>query len=164
MPPRWLQISLRGFLIVLTASCVWLGWRAERARKRERAINALVDAGGGVSYADRGMFLSPYTDRHDHFWLDMLEASVMIQICGPLDAAKGFHLSQISNLSYLEIEGPLTDADLRHLESLQGSGTVLIYDAEVTEAGVRQLQQKRPAFDVTWIPANGQAAINAKNE
>lgn len=48
---RWLQFSLRGFLVVLTIGCLWLGWRVERAIKQAEAVKA-IDAMGGVVLYD----------------------------------------------------------------------------------------------------------------
>lgn len=35
---RWLQFSLRSFLIVVTVGCLWLGWNVERATRRGREV------------------------------------------------------------------------------------------------------------------------------
>ena len=47
---RWLQFSLRGFLVVLTIGCVWLGWQTERAREQANAVKAIEALGGVVQY------------------------------------------------------------------------------------------------------------------
>lgn len=47
---RWLQFSLRGFLVVLTASGVWLGVVVNRAREQREAVEAIEALGGSVGY------------------------------------------------------------------------------------------------------------------
>ena len=47
---RWLQFSLRGFLVVLTIGCIWLGILAERARQQREAVKAIEALGGQVFY------------------------------------------------------------------------------------------------------------------
>jgi hypothetical protein len=48
---RWLQFSLRGFLVMLTLGSVWFGWKAERAREQRQAVTA-IEAFGGLVYYD----------------------------------------------------------------------------------------------------------------
>jgi len=45
---RWLQFSLRGFLIVLTAFAVWLGMAVNRARNQRETIKEIESMGGSV--------------------------------------------------------------------------------------------------------------------
>ena len=47
---RWLQFSLRGFLVALTAFAIWLGVIANRAREQREAVKAIEAKGGIVQY------------------------------------------------------------------------------------------------------------------
>lgn len=47
---RWLQFSLRSFLVALTIGCIWLGWNVERASKQRKAVEAVEAIGGIVLY------------------------------------------------------------------------------------------------------------------
>lgn len=47
---RWLQFSLRGFLVVLTIGCLWLGYRVEKARWEIEAVKSIERLGGVVRY------------------------------------------------------------------------------------------------------------------
>lgn len=70
---RWLQFSLQGFLVVLTIGCVWLG---TMARKRGRAIDAILQSGGdSFSYAFMAGRLVP---NGGVFWLDLNPAQIDI--------------------------------------------------------------------------------------
>lgn len=53
---RWLQFSLRGFLIMLTAFAVWLGVVAHRAREQREAVEAIRALGGYVLYEGEDRF------------------------------------------------------------------------------------------------------------
>jgi hypothetical protein len=87
---RYLTFSLRTAFVVLTIGCLWLGWKVEKARKRGRAIDAIVAAGGRIGYEDRHlMHLPPYTIPANHFWLDRRNIPVSISIHAPLNAELG---------------------------------------------------------------------------
>lgn len=47
---RWLQYSLRSFLVVVTALAVWLGIVVNRAREQREAVEAIKNVGGEVRY------------------------------------------------------------------------------------------------------------------
>jgi hypothetical protein len=47
---RWLQFSLRAFLVALTICCVWLGWQAERANRQKKLVDAIERRGGQAIY------------------------------------------------------------------------------------------------------------------
>lgn len=47
---RWLQYSLRSFLILLTAIAVWLGVVVQRANEQREAVEAIQTLGGRVIY------------------------------------------------------------------------------------------------------------------
>jgi len=50
MQGRWLQFSLRGFFVALTALGVWLGVAVQQAREQRKAVNAIEALGGAVVY------------------------------------------------------------------------------------------------------------------
>ncbi|HUY90495.1 MAG TPA: hypothetical protein VMV10_17290 [Pirellulales bacterium] len=47
---RWLQFSLRTFLVLLTALAVWLGVASHRMREQREAVKAIETLGGTVAY------------------------------------------------------------------------------------------------------------------
>jgi hypothetical protein len=53
---RWFRYSLRTFLIVVTAICIWLGLQVNAAR-RQKEVVAAIDTGGGLVYFDYEMTL-----------------------------------------------------------------------------------------------------------
>jgi Leucine-rich repeat (LRR) protein len=44
---KWLQISLRTFLLAIVALAIWLAWLTDRARRQERLVNKVIAFGGG---------------------------------------------------------------------------------------------------------------------
>ena len=75
---RRFQFSLRGFLVVLTIGCVWIGWTANRAHEQRNAAKAVKQLGGIVYYdrqlswtADEWTIKAPSTPRGPH-WLRSL--------------------------------------------------------------------------------------------
>ncbi len=47
---RYLQFSLRTFLVLLTLVCVWFGWQVNRANQRRQAVAWVLEMGGSVQY------------------------------------------------------------------------------------------------------------------
>ena len=47
---RWFRFSLRMLLVVVTVLCVWLGFKVNAARRQKEAVEAILKAGGQVSY------------------------------------------------------------------------------------------------------------------
>ena len=47
---RWLKLSLRTFLVLLTVGCIWLGWTVNRARQQRAAKEWVTGLGGKVYY------------------------------------------------------------------------------------------------------------------
>jgi hypothetical protein len=68
---RWLQFSLRGFLVVLTAGCIFSGWAVDRAQKQRAAVEAIEAVGGVVLYDWQGDIaswdLSPPQSRYSNW-------------------------------------------------------------------------------------------------
>lgn len=50
MSRRWLQFSLRGFLLATTVFAVWLGLVAEKAMRQKEAVALLEDWGAKIDY------------------------------------------------------------------------------------------------------------------
>ena len=47
---RWLKLSLRTLLILLTIGCIWLGWTVNRARQQRAAVEWVTEIGGKIYY------------------------------------------------------------------------------------------------------------------
>ena len=153
---RWLQFSLRGFLVVMTIGCLWLGWKVEKARRRGRAIDALIVAGAKVlcdASPDSGQnewkSLTPEPPGN-HFWLDWEDAPVSIHLPMPLDAIIGSTLSSIHGTRGIEIGAETTDSQLQYLESTDARLIFIPQAPHVTEASKEELRRRFPntVFDI----------------
>ena len=47
----WFQFSLATLFLVMTAGALWLGVWTGRARKQQRAVEAILERGGSVVYS-----------------------------------------------------------------------------------------------------------------
>ena len=47
---RYLQFSLRTFLVLLTLVCVWFGWQVNRVNRQRKAVAWVLEMGGSVLY------------------------------------------------------------------------------------------------------------------
>ena len=123
---RWLQFSLRSVLIAMTASCLWFGWKVERARNRGRAIDAIVSEGGYVYYEGGSRFLMPGAA---HFWLDLENVPVSIEFSMdvPPGPKTGSYLSCVDGIVALDLR-ELPDIYLQRMgiESIDNGCQVIV--------------------------------------
>src|SRR4051794_35850957 len=47
---RWLQFSLRTFLVAISVLCVWLGIKVNAARRQKAAVAAIIKSGGELCF------------------------------------------------------------------------------------------------------------------
>ena len=151
---RWLQFSLRGFLVVLTIGCLWLGWKVEKARRRGRAIDAVMAAGGRAFYRNS----TAIQTRDNHFWLDLVGDRLAIFLRRPLTLNKtlGSHLSDIYGIDRLHVDVN-SDSDLRYLKGLQHpkSVTCFYFDQSVTPEGLLNLSEMLPSTTISTYKWGG---------
>jgi hypothetical protein len=162
MSRRWLQFSLRGFLIVVTVFAVWLGWNVERARRRGRTIDAIVQGGGTVFYDEEGddndvflhnLFDGEYTA---HFWADLRRVPVDVSLDPDtrLDLSISQLLTEILPLSGLDFHYPVDENAWRYLRNLNDGCSIVVFDAhEAPPDELVRLEQAVPNLEVMWITA-----------
>ena len=156
---RWLQFSLRGLIVMLTIGCVWPGWKVERARKRGRAIDALVVAGADVLFVETGDGLNDKLLKSlksarsgNHFWLDWEGVRVSIHLPMPLNAAICSELSSIHGTLGIEIEAETTDSQLQYLESTDARMLFITHAPSVTDEAKEELQRRLPNAIIDMSP------------
>ena len=139
---RWLQISLRTLLILVTLLSIGLGWFVHRGERQRRAVTALKELGGEMHYAsdlseaDTSFDLSQWP-RRDYFD-DVLIVS--LSRCKMTDADLG-HIQDLTRLECLELDGTrITDAGLAHLQGLTRLQVLDLSETQVTDAGLTRLQ------------------------
>lgn len=167
---RWLQFSLRGFLIVLTIGCVWLGSMAERAHIRWRAVETILNAGGWVVYGgDLDAETSVLEPTEEHFSLDVLypvtevhlarvtvdddvlsaiaRLEGLLVVSAPNTGITDVGVSRLADLPNLEMlllsRTRITDAGLSHFKRLRTLRYLGLRETQVTDAGLQELASLR---------------------
>lgn len=153
---RWLQYSLRSFLVLLTALAVWLGVVVNRAREQREAVKAIEAAGGTVTYDFQitgvpfdgtpdlphvvERFFDPYAEPPGPLWLRRLIGDDFFQ--------------EPVAVNFLAYPRPPTGSAIqkaiRYLKQLRGLKRVA-YEADLSDATHRELQAALPASFVTSI-------------
>ena len=140
---RWLQLSLRTLLILVTLLCVALGWIVHRGERQRRAVAGLEELGAAIEYeasdsprAERFFGLSRWLPR-DYFddvaGVDSLGSSVT-------DAGLS-HIQGLTRLKRLSVNGTqVTDAGLTHIRGLTRLEGLSLGGTQVTDAGLAHLQ------------------------
>ena len=156
---RWLQFSMRGLLVVMTAGCLWLGWKVEGARKRGQAIDALVLSGRPVKYLD-----APYEELNpsphvDHFQADLASARVWLFLDEPIDGTTAAQMAAIPGVGRVDVIGKHAEAELRYLEAVTDGCHIRFHDfTGLPIAALERLQRKLPnsaidcPFFGRWVP------------
>jgi len=128
-PKRRFRFSLRTLLVVVVLLSVGLGWFAFKMRQAERqrkAVEAIIEAGGWVTYdcdlyEDLGYMQRPVSPAPawltrlvgDDFFLDVGDVYLSGTKCADEDME---YLKRLTNLNRLNISGTqVTDAGLKHL-------------------------------------------------
>ena len=121
---RWLRISLRTLLVVVTVLAVWSGWYANRALRQRQAVASIVAQGGKVVYASqRG---SGETPRPLPFLAQYLGADF------------------VESVSYVYFIGPeFDDTDLILLNDLRTTTWLVLHDCKVTGSGFYEVPSLR---------------------
>lgn len=152
MRRRWLQFSLRGFLLGMTAFAIWLGLVAEKAMRQKEAVALFEEWGAKVDYAHRwqGPFKPPKkTSPPGWSWLRSLLGNHFFDEVIIVDLVGGrlsFSPADIEALRTKDAPPPLasllvlTDRELialSHLPDLRW--LTIVGDMNVTESGLRHL-------------------------
>jgi hypothetical protein len=140
---RWMQLSLRTVLVLVTLLCVALSLWVVPAERQRRAVAAIEELGGGVSYAESAAserFPVTFLRR----WLppDYFDEIAFVNLSYTQVTDAGLvHLQGLTGLQILGVYNThVTDAGLAHLEGLTGLQRVSLSSTQVTDAGLVHLQ------------------------
>ena len=150
---RWFQFSLRGFLVVLTIGCVWLGWKVEKARKRGRAIDAIVAMGATAYYvspADSTIAIN--TDHASHWWADLKLTPVNIEL-DHLGVSKAAYALVVDAKPIRRLDIFHHIQDLQVLEQLNGlnDGCDIVIHFVISDKNGENVQRLLPRANVRWF-------------
>jgi hypothetical protein len=159
---RFFQFRLRTLFVLLGVIALWLGWQVRQAERQQRAVAAIVAAGGVVEYD----FESAGTNWWRPAWIrrlmgdDFLHDVVAVRFDGarlmveerrydrPTDERFVAALARLADLPGLErlelgIMLPLQDEDLKHIADLSHLRALIIYALQITDTGLEQLSALR---------------------
>lgn len=168
---RWMQVSLRTVLVLVTLLCVALGLWVGSAERQRRAVADIEKLGGDVKYVEPAAsekFPVTYLRRWlpaDYFdeieWVDLANTQVTDAGLAYLQGLTGLqalwlnnthvtdaglaHLQGLSRLQFLELaETEVTDTGLARLEGLTNLQVLALDNTHVTDAGLARLRKALP--------------------
>ena len=141
---RWMQLSLRTVLVLVTLFCVALSLWVVPAERQRWTVAAIEALGGRVRYADRqaarGMFVEAFSRR----WLPQAyldEVDVVDLDATQVTDAGLARLQGLTNLRWLHLDHTqVTNAGLAHLQRLTSLESLSLRNTQVTDAGLVRLQ------------------------
>lgn len=148
---NWLRFSLRSLVLLLTIACIWLAVVFNQCRRQRRAVEAIVNAGGQVTfdYQERkGEEATPPGPT----WLrsilgeELFRTPVEVRIKGEGidDAFLAEHLPGVSSVRRLSIRSDLvTDKAMSDIAGLEKLNWLHIVSGQITDKGLASL----PNFD-----------------
>jgi hypothetical protein len=161
---RWLRFSLRTFLLLLTALCVWMGIVVVNAGRQKRAIDSISAAGGTVYFdyeqlaPDQDyLLIKPNAEVPGPAWLrgivgdEFFRSPVGVRLSGAeaTDESVEKCARGIPDLQFLEIhQANITDAALAHVVQFHRLRYLGLDGERLTVDGLRQL---RPLKSLRYI-------------
>jgi hypothetical protein len=127
---RWVQVSLRTVLVVVTLLCIALGLWVVPAERQRWTVTAIEKLGGNVGYVGpltRDSFPVPFLRR----WLPPV-----YRWLPPV------YLDEIEYVDFNDTQ--VTDAGLAHLQGLTGLQWISLDGTRVTDAGLARLRNALP--------------------
>ena len=116
---RWLQFSLRTFVIVITVFAAWLGYVSFRAREQREVVARIKELGGYVQY-DYQMGKNPQKNPPGWPWLRRLVGDEYFQ-----------------DVEYANLDGTkVSDSDLRLICKLRRTKKLSLNKTDVSDEGL----------------------------
>jgi hypothetical protein len=137
---RWMQFSLRGGLLLVTAICIALSMWSARAERRRRAVQAIEALGGRTGYSTSDVF--PIKMLQRVLPRDYVSEVGLVDVSGArVTDATLAHVEALTDLRWLTLSNTqVTDAGLVHLQPLTGLQTLGLGEPQLTDAGLVHLQ------------------------
>ncbi len=144
---RWrLQFSIRSMLVLTVAvavPCSWLAVEMKKAREQHDAVEEIGDSAGWVGYDFEEDSAPTLAEPRGPAWLrnllggDFFNNVVDAGLDGPDTDAQMKHLKGLPQLHKLDLGGPqITDAGLKHLAGLTHLQVLgLDHDTQISDAG-----------------------------
>jgi hypothetical protein len=170
MRRRWLQFSLRGFLLAMTAFAIWLGLVAEKAMRQKETVALFEEWGAKVDYAYRwqGPDEPPKKASPPGWsWLRKALGPHFFDEVVSLDLVGGsrpFTSADLAALRSKDATAPpasllvLTDRDLIALSHLPDLRWLkIVGDMNLTESGLRRLGRLGKLETLIFVDTSGRS-------
>jgi hypothetical protein len=154
---RFLRFSVRGTIVVVLLVGGWLGWIVRGSRIQREAVEAIEKAGGTVMYNweySNGTMV-PAGNPWAPTWLVNLigvDCFGHVTSVSLSQTGNGTTYAQVERLTRLERLNLLTSSldysGLAHLKGLTKLSSLELANTQVTDAGVKQLQQALPNLKI----------------
>ena len=138
---RWLQVSLRTLLILVTLLSIGLGWFVHRGERQRRAVAAILEMGGSITY-DSPAAAAEFFDFDRWLPLDCFDDVCIVDLyASKVTDAGMMHVKVLPRLEGLKLaETHVTDAGLTHIQKLTELKWLTLDGTDVTDAGLAQLE------------------------
>ena len=150
---RWLQMSLRTLLILVTLLSVWLGVVVHRGERQRRAVAAIKQIGSVIYENDTVDALLNVNQSASYWWLRWLPRDYFDNVYN-VDLSESkvtdssmVHLKVLTRVEVLNLSGAtgVTDAGLAHIQDLSRLNWLILTDTPITDAGLVHIQ------GLTWL-------------
>jgi hypothetical protein len=160
---KWFQFSLRSFLLVVTAACLWLGWHVRPVDQNE-AVAAIEEMGGLVRWdlGENGQPAGVFFITHLIVGGPGFADSPKVRKTTILTDSGLKYVACLPTVRYLVLESvPITDAGLRRIYGLKNLRYIGVLGTDVSAAGIAELQKVLPACEIHYVASRPQMASAA---
>jgi Leucine-rich repeat (LRR) protein len=149
---KWFVLSLRGAMLLVLLSGLWMGWKVNRANDQRRTVAAILRARGSISYDYQFSVSKGYRRPNarpsapawlrkwlgDEFFQEVTSVQFINRPLTDLDLAP---LARLDRLEEFHISGaPITDSGLKHLANLKELRILSLWRTPgITDAGLAYL-------------------------
>jgi hypothetical protein len=154
---RWVQFSLRTFVVVVGLIAVWLGWLVNSATRQREAVRAILARGGTIAYdyqydargrrlpngkPSRPVWLQRILD--DNYFHQVVLVGLDVDEVGngvaPTDEDL-VHIERLPKLRFLYLGGgSISDDGLRHLQNLTDLHLLVLWANPISGEGLGHLR------------------------
>jgi internalin A len=145
----WLRFSVRGLMLVVVATGVWLGWLARNARIQREAVASIKRAGGHVLYDwqwKNGHLIRGAKPSEGRWMSDFLGVDYFHDVTGDFllgTDSSDDELESIGRLTRVELlilgGSRVTDRGLSHLRGMRALQLLEVFSPHVTDDGLAHL-------------------------
>ncbi len=171
--PRYVRFSVRGLMVLVLMSAVWLGWLVRSARIQRETVTAIERAGGSAGY-DLGWTDDRLLQKRGSWaptWLvDVLGVDYFVSVvdlafsgtCTDRELGRAGSLSRLEQLSLARSR--ISDAGLAHLRGLAHLSWLNLCDTKITDAGLVHLEglTTLEGLDLSFTPVTDAGLAHLK--